>query len=89
MIVNQNGMTYDSADPRCQCFVGGSDATGGLASYINIAFITVVDDDTQSLKRYFGLYRRESEESSIREIMDRGGKWPEPFKDAFIPDTME
>ena len=84
MIVKQNDMTYNDEDPRCQLFLGSTGATQGMASNLIVAFITVIDDRTQHQKRYFGVYSREAAAQSIREIMNKGGKWPHPF-DEKIP----
>lgn len=86
MNVKQNGMTYDSEDPRCQLFIGTTAATGGTTNQLKIAFITVVDDSTQCLKRYFGVFDWEAREESIRNIMDVGGKWPDAFANKALPE---
>lgn len=89
MLVKQNEMTYDASDPRCQLFVGSTGAAGGQAGELKIAFITVIDDSTQELKRYFGVFNWESREESIRRIMDVGGKWPDVFRSSAVPKGFE
>jgi hypothetical protein len=46
---------------------------------MQFAFITVIDDSTDTIKRYCGVFDINDFERSIREIMDIGGKWPHVF----------
>jgi hypothetical protein len=78
MIVQQNNMTFDDSDERCQLILCESNAN--IVNYAVAAFITVVDDSTQACKRYWGMYDINHPEASIRRIMDVGGKWPIPFR---------
>lgn len=89
MNIKQNDMTYDSEAPRCQLFIGGTAATGGLTTRLEIAFITVIDDSTQCLKRYFGVFDWATREDSIRNIMSVGGKWPDAFASKALPEGAE
>lgn len=84
ILVKQNNMTFDSKDPRCQLFISSTNATNGTEE-LKIAFITVVDDSSQLLKRYFGAWSWDDRESSIARIMELGGKWPEPFRNLVLP----
>lgn len=84
MRINQNGMTFDSHDQRCQLFLCCTAASNGMGE-LKIAFVTVVDDSTQALKRYFGVWNSDDREGCIARIMDEGGKWPEPFMNIALP----
>ena len=77
-------MTYDDTDSRCQYFLAESNALQTATNLI--AFVTVIDDNTQLLKRYFGSFSREQKSESIRNIIDIGGKWPLPFREVALPD---
>lgn len=79
ILVKQNNMTYDSNDPRCQIVVGSTNATNGLGR-LEIAFITVVDDSSNMVKRYFGVFDWNCAEHCISCIMDTGGKWPDSLE---------
>ncbi|EBH7464631.1 hypothetical protein F3H65_18420 [Klebsiella quasipneumoniae] len=67
IIVQVNGMVYDSSNPNCKCILSNSQNT-------LYAFIQVLDGDVT--KRYWGLYDHDAQEDSIKEIMRWGGKWP-------------
>jgi len=73
--IKQNGMTYDSEDSRCKLFVGTTSATNGNGD-LSIAFLTVVDDATNTLKQYFGVFNWDEKDACISQIMKHGGKWP-------------
>jgi len=88
IVVNQNDMTNDSQDPRCQLFLGSTGATNGMGE-LKIAFVTVVVDSIQMLKRYFGAWDWDDKEGSIVRIMDVGGKCPEPFVNLALPESGE
>lgn len=53
IVVNQNDMTYDSQDPRCQLFLGSTHATNGFGE-LKIAFVTV-HADVEAIFRHLGL----------------------------------
>lgn len=67
IIIQVNGMVYDSSNPNCKCILSNSQNT-------LYAFIQVLDGDVT--KRYWGLYDHDAQEDSIKEIMLWGGKWP-------------
>lgn len=79
MVVKQNDMTYDESDKRCKVYTCQTHATRGYATCVQFAFITVIDDSTDTIKRYCGVFDINDFERSIREIMDIGGKWPHVF----------
>jgi hypothetical protein len=85
MVIKKNRMTYDDSNPRCQLFISNTSATHGLGN-IQVAFITVIDDSTQMLKRYFGVWNWDDQKQSIAHIMDIGGKWPDAFQKAALPE---
>lgn len=76
MLIKKNNMTFDDSDPRCNFVVANTNATHGFGK-IDLAFITVVDDKSQNLKHYFGVWLWSDMEKSISDIMDVGGKWPD------------
>ena len=88
-LVKHNRMTYDGNDPRCQLFIADTSATSCMAPSLLFAFISVVDDSTQMIKRYCGIFSWDREEECIREMMNVGGKWPMPFRDVALPKTAE
>lgn len=77
-ITNSEGnAVFDSSDSRCGLWL----AQSGRELY---AFIQVLDIGGAGCrhpepfqKRYWGPYSHDNPESSIRWIMDRGGKWPD------------
>jgi len=81
MKVQFNGMTYDDSDPRCTTWIASTQATMGLSSEVKTAFVTCVDDSTQIIKRYWGVWSTENQAQSMLDILQRGGKWPVPFRD--------
>lgn len=85
MRVSNNGLVYDSNDERCQMYIGTTGATLGHGLEIKLAFITVMEGDSKSVRRYFGAYDVQNPESSIRQIIERGGKWPYPFSEYGLP----
>lgn len=76
MIVKANGMTYSTEDEHSSLHLSITHATNGLAPEILIAYVTCVDDTTQQIKRYFGVFDWGDEAGSIERIMQKGGKWP-------------
>ncbi|EBG2148367.1 hypothetical protein FIP36_16615 [Salmonella enterica] len=67
MIVQVNGLVYDSSNNACKCIL--SDSQNKI-----YAFIQVLDGSVT--KRYWGEYSHDNPEHSIEEIMKWGGKWP-------------
>lgn len=74
MRVETNGLIFDPEHPKCHIEVTRSQGR-------TYAFITVVDtgmDGKQEFqKRYWGEYCPERPDVSLKEIMERGGKWPQ------------
>lgn len=96
--IEVDNLVFDAEDSRCEFIHCCSRAGAGQYAYIgssmmNLAFITVYDKKTGKGKRYFGAYDGTSAEttaSSIRQIMERGGKWPPEFNQSWPwPEGLE
>lgn len=87
IIVEMNNLRFDSGDPRCQIIMGETQATANLylTNTIRIAFLTVIETQTQTLKRYWGVYDYLREKESVEEILKHGGKWPMAFREFKVP----
>lgn len=84
MIIKTNGLTFNSANPKCRLILSTTHAVGGYGGVLTAAFIAVVDDATGHVKRYWGLYDPENPADHIRHIMKKGAEWPHEF----IPPTI-
>lgn len=73
MRVEMNQMLYDDHDPRCKLILSMSN--GQLYAFVQ-CIDRGMDLEDQHLARYWGAFTHADPESSVREILAYGGKWP-------------